>query len=159
MIIAIGTGIQDDFDLTKLRSNKIIIMADADDDGCHISNLLMTLFYRLMRPLVMEGHIYLAQPPLFCVEIGKQKSYYWTNEEMAAATKGQKAKVVRFKGLGEMDAEQLAETTMQPETRRLIKLVMEDQAETERIISTLMGSNVQLRKDHITNQVNSVIGK
>lgn len=159
LIIAIGTGIKDDFDIEKLRYNKIIIMADADDDGCHISTLLLTFFYRYMRTLVQEGHVYLAQPPLFCVESGKQKTYFWTNEEMQAAVKNTKSKVVRFKGLGEMDAEQLAETTMIVGSRRLIKLQMEDQAESERMVSVLMGSDVQLRKDHITNQVNSVIGR
>lgn len=158
LIIAIGTGIRDDFDLDRLRYNKIIIMADADDDGCHISTLLMTFFYRYMRPLVLEGHVYIAQPPLFCVESGKQKEFCWTESEMAAQSKKfGKPKVVRFKGLGEMDAEQLAETTMQPESRRLIRLQVNDQGDAEHLVRVLMGSNVQLRKEHITNQVNSVI--
>jgi len=161
LIIAIGTGIKDDFELDKLRYNKIVVMADADDDGCHISTLLLTFFYRYMRQLLLDGHIYLAQPPLFCVEQGKNRTYCWTETEMQAEVKkvSGKTKVVRFKGLGEMDAEQLAETTMNCESRRLIQLQMQDPGESERIVSVLMGSNVQLRKDHITNQVNSVIKK
>lgn len=159
LIIAIGTGIKDEFDLSKLRYNKIIIMADADDDGCHISTLLMTFFYRYMRPLVTDGHVYLAQPPLYCVEVPKNKIYCWEDKELQENMKKLgKAKVVRFKGLGEMDAEQLAETTMAVDNRRLIKLNGDDQADCERIVSVLMGSNVQFRKDHIANQVNSVIG-
>ena len=135
-------------------------MADADDDGCHIASLLMTFFYRYMRNLVVEGHVYLAQPPLFCVEHGKNKTYCWDDKELQATlAKTGKAKVVRFKGLGEMDAEQLADTTMNNINRRLIKLNADDQADCERMVSVLMGSNVQFRKDHIANQVNSVIGK
>jgi DNA gyrase subunit B len=160
LIIAIGTGIKEDFDIERLRYNKIIIMADADDDGCHIATLLITFFYRYMRQLVLDGHVYLAQPPLFCIESGKTKSYCWTDKEMQAEVKGlAKSKVVRFKGLGEMDAEQLADTTMDVSNRRLIQLQVNDLPDSERIVSVLMGSNVQLRKDHITNQVNSVIGK
>ena len=161
LITAIGTGIKDDFELDKLRYNKIVVMADADDDGCHISTLLLTFFYRYMRQLLIDGHVYLAQPPLFCVESGKNRTYCWTEGEMQSEVKkaGGKTKVVRFKGLGEMDAEQLAETTMNNESRRLIQLQVEDPAESERIVSVLMGSNVQLRKEHITNQVNSVIKK
>jgi len=159
LIIAIGTGIKEDFDIERLRYGKIIIMADADDDGCHISTLLLTFFYRYMRQLVLDGHVYLAQPPLFCVESGKNRSYCWTDLEMQAEVKklGGKTKVVRFKGLGEMDAEQLAETTMVTDKRRLIRLQVTDLADSERMVSVLMGSNVQLRKDHIINQVNSVI--
>ena len=160
LIIAIGTGIKEDFDIEKLRYNKVIVMADADDDGCHIASLLITFFYRYMRQLVVDGHIYLAQPPLYCVESGKNKSYCWTDVELQDNLKKLgKSKVVRFKGLGEMDAEQLADTTMNSINRRLIKLNGDDQAECERMVSILMGSNVQFRKDHIASQVNSVIRK
>ena len=160
LIRAIGTDIKENFDIAKLRYNKIIIMADADDDGCHIASLLMTFFYRYMRELVVEGHVYLAQPPLYCIESGKNKIYCWNEKELQQnLDKNSKSKVVRFKGLGEMDAEQLADTTMNSFNRRLIKLNADDQADCERMVSVLMGSNVQFRKDHIANQVNSVIGK
>ena len=159
LIIAIGTGIRDDFNIEKLRYNKVILMADADDDGCHISTLLLTFFWKYMRPLVLEGHIYLAQPPLFCIESGKVRSYCWTDDEMRDSVKSfsGKTKVVRFKGLGEMDAEQLADTTMNVVHRRLIRLQVSDLVDCEHMVSVLMGSDVQLRKHHITTQVNSVI--
>lgn len=160
LIIAIGTGIKEDFNIDKLRYNKIILMADADDDGCHISTLLLTFFYRYMKPLVSGGHLYLAQPPLFCVDVGKSRNFAWTDSEMQVLVKeNPKSKVVRFKGLGEMDAEQLADTTMNVDNRRLIKLQMNDLVESERMVSVLMGSDVQLRKNHIIGQVNSVIKK
>jgi DNA gyrase subunit B len=158
LIIAIGTGIKEDFDIERLRYNKIIVMADADVDGAHIATLLMTFFYRYMKQLVVDGHVYLAQPPLYCIDSGKNKIYCWTEEELKENVKKLgKVKVVRFKGLGEMDAEQLADTTMNTMNRRLIKLNGDDQAECERMVSILMGSNVQFRKDHIASQVNSVI--
>lgn len=160
LIIAIGTGIKEEFNIDKLRYNKIVLMADADDDGCHISTLLLTFFYRYMKPLISNGHLYLAQPPLYCIDLGKNRQYAWTDEEMKQLVKDNpKSKVVRFKGLGEMDADQLADTTMNVEHRRLIKIQMEDLIESERMVSVLMGSNVQLRKDHIVSQVNSVIHK
>jgi DNA gyrase subunit B len=153
LIIAIGTGIKDEFDISRLRYNKIIIMTDADDDGAHISTLLMTFFYRYMRPLITNGHLYLAQPPLYCVDSGT-KNYCWSDDELKNFTKTNKTKIVRFKGLGEMDAEQLFDTTMDINTRRLIKIEEEDQIDCEKIISVLMGDNVQFRKDHLTNKVN-----
>ena len=160
LIIAIGTGIKEEFNIDKLRYNKIVLMADADDDGCHISTLLLTFFYRYMKPLISNGHLYLAQPPLYCVDLGKSRQYAWTDDEMKQLVKDNpRSKVVRFKGLGEMDADQLADTTMNVEHRRLIKIQMEDLVESERMVSVLMGSNVQLRKDHIVSQVNSVIHK
>lgn len=160
LILAVGTGFKENFDISKLRYDKIIIMADADDDGCHIATLLMTFFYRYMRSLVVEGHVYLAQPPLYCCEVGKNKIYCWTEKELQeTVNKNGKSKVVRFKGLGEMDAEQLADTTMNNMNRRLIKLNADNQADCERMVSVLMGSNVQFRKEHIANQVNSVIRK
>lgn len=160
LISVIGTGIKDNFNIDKLRYDKVIIMADADDDGCHISTLLLTFFWKYMRPLVLNGHVYLAQPPLYCVETGKVKNYCWNDKEMQDAIKKHSTyKVVRFKGLGEMDAEQLAETTMNIQTRRLINLQVSDPAECEHIVSVLMGSDVQLRKEHITNQVNSIISE
>lgn len=158
LITAIGTSIKDEFDIEKLRYHKIIVMCDADDDGHHISTLLLTFFYRYMRPLITNGNLFLAQPPLFCVESGKKRTYCFNEHELQKALENStKSRVVRFKGLGEMDAEQLAETTMEPETRHLIRLNIDDAAEAERMVSVLMGTNVPLRKDHITNQVNSLI--
>jgi DNA gyrase subunit B len=159
LIIAIGTGIRDEFDLERLRYHKIIIMSDADDDGHHISTLLLTFFYRYMKPLVAGGFLYLAQPPLFCMESGKKKSYYFSDAELKKAQGDSKNKVVRFKGLGEMDAEQLADTTMDPEGRHLIRLNIDDAVEAERMVTVLMGSDVLLRKEHIKNQVNSLVEK
>lgn len=161
LIQAIGANFKEGFDLEARRYDKIIIMADADDDGCHIATLLMTFFYRYMRELVLEGHVYLAQPPLFKVQDGKKKHYCWTTDEMSAKTAevGDNAKVVRYKGLGEMDAEELAETTMNKANRRLIQLQVNDLGEAERVTSILMGANAQARKLHIVSQVNSVIHK
>jgi DNA gyrase subunit B len=159
LIMALGTGFKDDFDLEKRRYDKIIIMADADDDGCHIATLLITFFYRYMRELVTDGHVYLAQPPLFRVDKGASRKYCFDEKEMQdeVARVGDGAKVVRFKGLGEMDAEELAATTMQRGNRHLIRLQVPDLGDAERMVSVLMGSNVQVRKDHIANQVNSVV--
>lgn len=160
LVLAIGAGVDSEFELESRRYDKVIIMADADDDGCHIATLLVTFFYRHMQELITQGHLYLAQPPLFCVDHGKSKVYCWTPEEMQEETKkSNKSKVVRFKGLGEMDAEQLASTTMDKDNRRLIQLAVSDTVDCERMISILMGSNVQARKDHIANHTNSVISK
>lgn len=161
LITAIGTGIRDEYEVDRLRYGKIIVMADADDDGMHIATLLLTFFYRNMRSLITGGHLYLAQPPLFCVDNGKKRDYCFSDDELkeTLARNNGKGKVVRFKGLGEMDAEQLAETTMNRESRHLIQLNIEDAAEAERMVSVLMGANVQVRKEHIASQVNSVIAK
>lgn len=164
LIQSIGTNIKDDFNIDNLRYGKIIIMCDADDDGCHIAILLITFFYRFMKELIAKGHVYLAQPPLFRVDNGKQRTYCFNEKEMQEAIEnvrknGGKEKVIRFKGLGEMDAEELGETTMNKSKRHLIKLSIDDAGEAERMISTLMGSNVQARKEHIVNQVNSLIHK
>lgn len=177
LIQAIGAGFKDDFELEKRRYNKIIIMADADDDGCHIATLLITFFYRYMRELVMDGHVYLAQPPLFGIDTGKTKAfpdsleistqqgttmrkYCFTPDEAAEATAklaGKSHHVIRFKGLGEMGSDELAQTTMSKVNRRLIKLEVEDPGEAERVVSILMGDNAQARKQHIVGHVNSVV--
>jgi len=158
IIKAVGTGIKDDFDIDKRRYDKIIIMADADDDGCHIATLLITFFFRYMKELAAEGHLYLACPPLYRVGKGNKATYAWDDTELQEALKDNpKADVIRFKGLGEMDEEELGLTTMDKENRRLIRLSISDLGEAERMVSTLMGSNVQARKVHIKNNINSVV--
>lgn len=154
IIMALGTGIGDEFDITKLRYGKIIMMADADVDGAHIKTLLLTFFYRHMRPLIEHGHIYAAMPPLYKVEKGKQCKYAFSDEERDAIIAemgegGPKIKTQRYKGLGEMNPEQLWETTMDPETRILRKITIEDAIEADEIFSVLMGDNVEPRREFI----------
>jgi DNA gyrase subunit B len=151
IISALGTGIRDDFNITDLRYGKIIIMTDADDDGAHIAALLMTFFYRFMRPLITEGHLYIAKPPLYRVNVKTQKFYIHTDSELESYRKkyGDKIEVTRFKGLGEMDADELGTTTMEIGKRQIIKVNIDDCDEASRILSVLMGSNVAPRKEHI----------
>lgn len=155
MITAFGTGIQEDFDVAKLRYHKIIIMTDADVDGAHISTLLLTFLYRFMPELIHEGHVYLAQPPLYKVEKNKKVWYAYTDEELEAILKevgrDTNNKIQRYKGLGEMDAEQLWETTMDPERRILLRVNMEDdsQSEVDLTFTTLMGDQVEPRREFI----------
>ena len=151
LISAIGTGIHDDFKIEDLRYGKVIIMTDADDDGAHIAALLMTFFYRFMRPLVLKGHLYLAKPPLYRVTIKNNHNYIHTEEVLNSyrAKYGDKIDVTRFKGLGEMDAEELGLTTMEIGTRQLIKIAVEDAEEASNMLSILMGSEVGPRKAHI----------
>lgn len=154
IIMALGTGIGDEFDITKLRYGKIIMMADADVDGAHIKTLLLTFFYRHMRQLIEHGHIYAAMPPLYKVEKGKQCKYAFSDEERDAIIAemgegGPKIKTQRYKGLGEMNPEQLWETTMDPETRILRKITIEDAIEADEIFSVLMGDNVEPRREFI----------
>ena len=154
IISALGTGIRDEFNIADLRYGKIIIMTDADDDGAHIAALLMTFFYRFMRPLITEGHLFLAKPPLYRVNVKNQKFYIHTNEELDSYRKkyGDKIEVTRFKGLGEMDADELGVTTMEIGKRQVIQVTVEDADEASRILSVLMGSNVAPRKEHIINK-------
>lgn len=154
IISAVGTGIKDDFNIKDLRYGKIIIMTDADDDGAHIATLLMTFFYKFMRPLITEGHLYIAKPPLYRVTVKNQHSYIHTNEELDFMRKkhGDKIDVTRFKGLGEMDADELGSTTMEIGKRQIIKVAVEDADEASRMLSVLMGSNVAPRKEHIVNK-------
>ncbi len=153
VVVALGTGIGEDFDITKLRYGKIIIMADADVDGSHIRTLLLTFFFRYMRPLVEEGHIYIAQPPLFEVKKGKTKKYAFSDEERDMYIEefggSGAAKVQRYKGLGEMDPEQLWETTLNPEDRTILQVTLEDAQAADETITILMGDNVEPRRDFI----------
>lgn len=155
MITAFGTGIHDDFDISKLRYYKIIIMTDADVDGAHISTLLLTFLYRFMPELIKEGHVYLAQPPLYKLEKSKKVWYAYSDEELnkilEEVGRDQSNKIQRYKGLGEMDAEQLWETTMDPARRILLKVTMNEEAESEidLTFTTLMGDKVEPRREFI----------
>ena len=155
MITAFGTGIQEDFDISKLRYNKIIIMTDADVDGAHIDTLMLTFIYRFMPELIKEGHVYLAQPPLYKLEKNKKVWYAYSDEELDNILKevgrDQNNKIQRYKGLGEMDAEQLWETTMDPERRVLKKVVLDESmlSETDLTFNTLMGDQVAPRREFI----------
>jgi DNA gyrase subunit B len=150
IIKALGTGIDEDFDLAKLRYHHVILMTDADVDGAHIRTLLLTLFYRHMQPLVREGHLYIAQPPLFKLIVGRQERYVYTEKERDQLVKDEKARVAtRFKGLGEMNSEQLWETTMDPARRILLQVEVEDAMEADRLFSNLMGDDVAPRKAFI----------
>ncbi len=151
VITALGAGVGNDFDTSKLRYEKIIIMADADVDGSHIRTLLLTFFFRYMRPLVEEGHVYIAQPPLYKVFKGKKAKYAFNDEELkdALAEIGEDAKVQRYKGLGEMNPDQLWETTMNPETRIMLRVELEDAQRADEMFSVLMGDSVEPRREFI----------
>ena len=155
MITAFGTGIHEDFDIAKLRYDKIIIMTDADVDGAHIATLMLTFLYRFMPELIKQGHVYLAQPPLFKLEKNKKVWYAYTDDELAKILdevgRDQNNKIQRYKGLGEMDAEQLWDTTMDPEKRVLLKVSMNEEAESEidLTFTTLMGDKVEPRREFI----------
>ena len=156
VVMALGTGIGEDFDITRLRYGKVIIMADADVDGSHIRTLLLTFFFRFMRPLIEEGHVYIAQPPLFECKRGKQKRYAYSDAQRDAIIKefqngdeNVKVDVQRYKGLGEMDSHQLWETTMNPETRIMLRVTMEDAASANEIFTILMGDKVGPRREFI----------
>ena len=155
MITAFGTGIHDDFDITKLRYHKIIIMTDADVDGAHIATLLLTFLYRFMPELIRQGYVYLAQPPLYKLEKNKKVWYAYSDDELDSILRevgrDQNNKIQRYKGLGEMDADQLWETTMDPEKRVLLKVCMNEESESEvdLTFSTLMGDKVEPRREFI----------
>lgn len=153
MIYTIGAGVGPNFDIEEAEYNKVIIMTDADDDGAHIQCLLMTFFYRYMKPLIEAGRLYIALPPLFLIKNGKEHIYAYSVEEMKKLTSGKKCDVQRYKGLGEMNADQLAETTMNPGTRSLIRVTIEDALLAEKRVSVLMGDNVEPRKNWIDENV------
>lgn len=151
VVMALGTGIGDDFDISKLRYHKIIIMADADVDGAHIRTLLLTFFFRYMPQIIEEGHVFLAQPPLFKVSKGKKSSYCFSDEERDAKIQefGGDCDIQRYKGLGEMDPTQLWETTMDPEFRTMLRVTVEDAQRASENFSILMGDNVEPRREFI----------
>ena len=163
MITAFGTGIHDDFDITKLRYHKIIIMTDADVDGAHIATLLLTFLYRFMPELIKQGHVYLAKPPLFKIERNKKIYYAYTEQEQEQILneigRDGNNRIQRYKGLGEMDAEQLWETTMDPERRVLLRVTMDEEtsSEVDLTFTTLMGDKVEPRREFIEENANKVI--
>ena len=162
VVTALGCSIGDEFDITKLRYGKVIIMADADVDGSHIRTLLLTFFFRYMRKLIEDGHVYIAQPPLFKVYRGKKAYYAYTDEERDKYIKelsgdgNLKVDVQRYKGLGEMDPHQLWDTTMNPETRTMIKITIDDAVQADEIFTILMGDKVAPRKEFIENNAEYV---
>ena len=155
MITAFGTGILDDFDISKLRYHKIIIMTDADVDGAHIATLMLTFLYRFMPELIRQGYVYLAMPPLYKIERNRKIWYAYSDDQlnkiMTEIGRDGNNKVQRYKGLGEMDADQLWETTMDPETRVLKRVQMDDDdlSEVDKVFSTLMGDKVEPRREFI----------
>ena len=159
LAIAIGGGIGKEFDVTKIRYHNVVIMTDADVDGAHIGTLLLTLFYRQMKPLIEAGHVYIAMPPLYRVYKGKKQIYAYNDEEMTAAMAelGQGANVSRYKGLGEMNPQQLWETTMNPESRIMKKVTIEDGILADQLFSVLMGDDVEPRREFIIEHAHEVI--
>ena len=153
MIYTIGAGVGNTFDISEAEYSKVIIMTDADDDGAHIQCLLLTFFYRYMKPLIEDGRLFIALPPLFKISSGKDVKYAYSVEEMKELTQGKKCDIQRYKGLGEMNADQLAMTTMNPETRTLIKVTIDDALLAEKRVSILMGDNVEPRKEWIEENV------
>lgn len=152
LITAIGTGVGNAFDMTNLRYGRVILMSDADVDGAHIRTLLLTFFFRYMTPLVTEGHLYIAQPPLYKIKVGKESQYLYDDhalEEARKKNKSGKFELQRYKGLGEMNPEQLWETTMNPENRTLLQVTVDDAAEADRTFDMLMGNEVPPRKRFI----------
>ncbi|MDR0821050.1 MAG: DNA topoisomerase (ATP-hydrolyzing) subunit B [Oscillospiraceae bacterium] len=162
VVKALGTGIGEEFDITKLRYGRVVIMADADVDGSHIRTLLLTFFFRFMKPLIEEGHVFIAQPPLFKVAKGKQTRYAFSDEERdmytsELETTAGKIEIQRYKGLGEMDPQQLWETTMDPATRTMIRVELADAAYADQIFSILMGDKVEPRREYIEKNAKYVI--
>ena len=159
MTTAIGAGIGEEFDISKARYHKIVIMTDADVDGAHIRTLLLTFFYRYMRPLVKAGYVYIAQPPLYKVTAGKKEIYLYSDEELAETTKELtqgRYNVQRYKGLGEMNPEQLWETTMNPEKRTILQVNVEDAMLADEIFTILMGEKVEPRREFIHTHAKQV---
>ncbi len=155
IITAIGTGIGSDFSLSGLKYDRVIILSDADQDGAHIRAILLTFFYRYMKELIIDGHVYIGLPPLYKIQKGTYIEYAYSDDELASITKGLKGYTLqRYKGLGEMNPEQLWETTMDPSRRTLIRVSIEDAADVERMVTVLMGDDVAPRKKYITEYAN-----
>ena len=158
VITAVGAGVGDDFDVTKIRYGKVVIMADADVDGAHIRTLLLTFFFRYMKPLIQEGHVYIAQPPLYKVYKGKKIKYAYNDDQLKEALEEiPEASVQRYKGLGEMNPDQLWETTMDPERRVMVRVDMEDARRADEIFTLLMGDKVEPRRQFIEEHAKTVI--
>ncbi len=159
LMIAIGGGIGKEFDATKIRYHNVVIMTDADVDGAHIGTLLLTLFYRQMKPLIEKGHVYMAMPPLYRVYKGKKEIYAYTEDEMSKALEelGQGANISRYKGLGEMNPQQLWDTTMNPDTRVMKKIEIEDAMLADQLFSILMGDDVEPRREFIVEHAHEVV--
>ncbi|MCK4550875.1 MAG: DNA topoisomerase IV subunit B, partial [Candidatus Aenigmarchaeota archaeon] len=160
LVIAMGTNIDEQFDLEKLRYHRIIIMTDADVDGAHISTLLLTFFFRYMMELIEEGHVYLAQPPLYKIQKGKAVHYVYSDGEKQAKLEevgGPGVTIQRYKGLGEMDPKQLWDTTMAPESRTLKQITIEDAIEADQTFSMLMGDAVEPRRKFIEENAKNVV--
>jgi DNA gyrase subunit B len=160
LVIALGIGIGEVIDITKLRYDRIVIMTDADVDGAHIRTLLLTMFYRYLRPAVEGGHIYVAQPPLYKLSSGKKVEYVYLEEKKDESLKmfpdSSKVSIQRYKGLGEMNPEQLWETTMDPQRRLMYKITIEDAEDADRVFETLMGAEVLPRKKFIQSHAKKV---
>ena len=156
IISAIGANVGDGFEIDNIKYHKVIILADADQDGGHIKSLLLTFFFRYMKQLITEGHLYIGMPPLYKVYTNKTIKYAYTDVDLETVkgTVGKGYQIQRYKGLGEMNPEQLWDTTLNPEVRRLVKVNIDDAAEAERIITTLMGSSIDLRKKYISKHAN-----
>ena len=153
LVIALGVGIEESFDISRLRYHKIVIMTDADVDGAHIRTLLLTLFYRYFKALIEAGHVYIAQPPLYKIGKGKSAHYAYNEEEkekiLKGFDKGARISIQRYKGLGEMNPDQLWETTMDPSKRSMLQVSIEDAERADSVFDTLMGSEVGPRKKFI----------
>ncbi|SET01467.1 DNA topoisomerase (ATP-hydrolyzing) subunit B [Anaerobranca gottschalkii] len=159
IITALGTGISDDFDINKLRYHKIIIMTDADVDGSHIRTLLLTFFYRYMKPLIENGYVYIAQPPLYKVKVGNNEKYIYNDRDLEMylnTLENKNYSIQRYKGLGEMNPEQLWETTMDPETRTILQVSLEDAIQADEIFNILMGDKVEPRREFIQTHAKNV---
>ncbi|MEL7568633.1 MAG: toprim domain-containing protein, partial [Dehalobacterium sp.] len=159
MITAMGTGIALDFDISKARYHKLIIMTDADVDGSHIRTLLLTFFFRYMKPLIEAGYVYIAQPPLYKVKAGKDETYLYSDAELEkflSQLNKENPSVQRYKGLGEMNPDQLWDTTMNPETRTILKVTLDDALAADEIFTILMGDKVEPRREFIQNNAKSV---